>query len=456
MSNLENAELSLPPQLDVFRRSRYLLARAVIIRHLKLHLSKSCPDVAVHIFASLESDDFTEYLHTTPIHFVMSHDGSGRTSKAIAEVPEDEDEVSSSTPERAAGVLVKTLLRGIIWYFNTHNLNVALINRIEFQDSKVFTMIVESFIPPTELKLAMTTRFLEEIREKRALLDDKSNKTGVGSNAALHEEELPRLAEAFSEEDLTEADFLTAYGVSKLLKAKDCNIFMASALVLHTILLQSLPLSERRFPLITFDENLEEQINTFLNKISDIFRFAIVNPRWASLMKSEEVDTDTIDAIDGRLFRIVMQAMCDQSIKNAVPPTARPDWVTISSIVAELTEKKLSLDGMVPFSSETTGDEGDLKLERDELAVLPFANMVFDKHLECIHVETDSSISARLGAMKMYRETTHWHNYKKPLNPKLAPVEKVSKWRYIYTLCLCIMSYVLIVVEIRCDRINSI
>jgi hypothetical protein len=84
---------------------------------------------------------------------------------------------------------------------------------------------------------------------------------------------------------------------------------------------------------------------------------------------------------------------------------------------------------MEPEFSKTTAREGDFDVDSEELAVLPFTNAVFDKHLECIHVKTDSSLSARLGAMKIYRETSHWHNHNKPLNPKVLPAQKVSKWR---------------------------
>jgi len=393
-----------------------LLARGVIKRHLKLHLTKSCPDVAVHTFPSLESDDFRKYLLATPIHFVMIHDGSGRTAKAIQVV--NGDDPLTSTPQHLDGILVKTLLRGMIWYFNIHKLNVALINRIEFQDSKLFTMIVESF--------------LHEIAEKRGSLRELRDIKASETDVILENDEVKGLREAFSEEDLTETDFLVAHAVSKLLKAKKCDIFMASALVLHTVLLRFLPLSERRFPLVMFSEKFEQQVDDFITQISNTLRLVIDDPRWSALMGAEEVETDAIDLIDGRLFRVVMQAMCDKSIKNAVPTAARPDWATICSIVAELTGEKLSLEGSsLQISPSTTSTDVQCELEPEALAVLPFSNTVFDKHLECIHVNTDSSISARLGAMKVYREPSHWHNYKKPINPKLAPVEKVSKWRWV-------------------------
>lgn len=425
----ENAELCVPPERISSRRARYLLARSVIKRHLTLHLPTSCPGLAVHTFPSLDSAEFAEYLHQTPIHFVMTHDGTGRTAKSVSEVTGD-GEAASSTPPLRHSRIVKSILRGMIWWFSSHNLNIALINRIEFQDSKVFTMIVESSGATGKLGLEKS-KFLNDVKGKRTFLEQSQDTQALENNAMIDQDELDKLAEVFAEEDLREADFLVAYGVSKLLKAHDCDVFMASALVLQTILAGYIPLSERRFPLVTFDRDFEEQINDFMDQVSNIFRLAINDLRWKALMDAEEVDTCTVDIIDGRLFRVVMQMMCDQSIKDAVPPSARPDWALISDIVKTLSGgERLSLDGSIePTSSRTSAKIGDFEPKSETLALLPFTNAVFDKHLECIHVKTDSSVPARLGAMKLYRETTHWHNYKKPLNPKSAPVEKVSKWR---------------------------
>jgi hypothetical protein len=126
-----------------------------------------------------------------------------------------------------------------------------------------------------------------------------------------------------------------------------------------------------------------------------------------------------------------MQAMCDNSLHSVVPRAAQPDWALLSGLVAELGDETLSLAGSIePAFSKSTADKADFEGEVEELTVLPFTNSVFDKHLECIHVKTDASLAVRFGAMKIYRETTHWHNHRKPLNPKYAPAAKVSKWRY--------------------------
>ena len=156
----ENAELCIPRGRRMTRRSRYLLARSVIKRHLIIHLPSSQPDIQVNTFPSLESREFKEYLDIFPIHFVAVHDGSEKPRQTSVKDTVEGD------------VLAKILLRGIIWYFNTHKLNVAIINRMEFRDSKVFTMIVESFTLSSRLRLQMTSQFIDEIMNSRQRLSD--------------------------------------------------------------------------------------------------------------------------------------------------------------------------------------------------------------------------------------------------------------------------------------------
>lgn len=80
--------------------------------------------MAVHTFSSVSSKEFGDFLEESPIYFVMAHDGSLRTEgKAVVE----------NAPDKRA----KILLRGMILWFNTHQLNVALINQNDIRDSKV-------------------------------------------------------------------------------------------------------------------------------------------------------------------------------------------------------------------------------------------------------------------------------------------------------------------------------
>ena len=43
---------------------------------------------------------------------------------------------------------------------------------------------------------------------------------------------------------------------------------------------------------------------------------------------------------------------------------------------------------------------------------------VFDKHLSIVKLDVDNTISDPQPVVKVYEDRTHWHNAKKPLNPK--------------------------------------
>jgi hypothetical protein len=207
---------------------------------------------------------------------------------------------------------------------------------------------------------------------------------------------------------------------------------LASAFILHSVIIKHIPLTQRRLPLITFNDEFEEHIDMFLATVSEVCRYAVENEKWNELMASEEFDCDPIDLIDGRLFRAVIQAMCENSLRGIVPRAAQPDWALLSGLVVQLADEELSLSGSIePAISKLTTKNADFEDKVEELALLPFTNSVFNKHLECIHVKTDPTLSVRFGAMKIYRETSHWHNHRKPLNPKLPPAQKLSKWRYV-------------------------
>jgi hypothetical protein len=418
---LEHAELCIPPGAPPRLTSRYLLARAVIIRHLTFHLSEAQTNIVVNTFPSLESREFKNYLHVSPIHFVMAHDGASK---------------KAGVPANDLGKCSKVLLRGIIWYFNSHKLNVALVNQIEFRDSKVFTMIVESFTPRAEQKLAMTSKFSSDFEDKRQLLTYiRHGPGGLEDHGAMKNLEIEKLVETCNaEDDLGESSFLIAYAISLMLKKGYCDIFLASAFVLHSVVAKYVPISQRRLPLVTFDKEFEDIIDEFLTTFSEISRPILENTKWIEAIEEEEAEHDTVDLVDGRLFRAVMQAMCEKSV-SPLPAAAHNDWRILVRIVKQLSGQDLSIDGSIePEFSKSTATKDDYEVKSETLSVLPFSSPVFDEHLKCIHVTADTSIAHRVGAMKLYRETSHWHNHRKPLNVKAPTAQIVSKWRYVSTM----------------------
>ena len=327
----------------------------------------------------------------------------------------------------------KILLRGVIRYFNTQNLNVALINQIEFRDSKVFTMIIESFTPQSKLKITMGLTFVQEIREGRKVMADIQECQGRSDECSMEDVDVGKLAEVLSDLDIAESSSIAAYAISTMLQQGDCDIFLASAFMLHGIISKHVPLSQRRLPLVSFDTDFEETIDKFLEDLSNISRYIMEDPKWIAAMENREVEYDSMDLVDGRLFRVVMQAMRDGSFHSLIPDSAQQDWEVLRRLVKQLSNQDLSVNGsLVPECSETTtASETDHDTETEALSVLPFSCPVFDNHLKCIHVTTNASIPYRTGAMKLYKETTHWHNHKRPLGQKLPRAQIISKWQYV-------------------------
>jgi hypothetical protein len=410
----ENAELCIPSAAPAAYTSRYLLARAVIKRHLTVHLPEAVPTVRVITFASLESNEFTDYLHTTPIHFVMAHDGANKRS---------------GSANKESDKNIKILFRGLIWVFNTRRLSVALLNQIEFRDSKVFTMILESLAIQSIPRPAGKSKFTAEIKKNRKLLEEIQEHHGRDLDSLMDDVDVEKLVEMFSDEGLSEGYSLAAYAVSVMLQHGDCDAFLASAFMMHCVVLKNVPISQRRLPLIKFDLEFEETIDEFFTNFSDISRNVMEHSKWVETMEKQATECDNMDLVDGRLFRAVLQAV-DNNTFNGITEEAANDWSSLCEIVKKISGEDLSTSGTLEIQdSEVAPATVDESSSSENISVLPFSSPVFDKHLSCIHVTTDSSIPSRIGALKLYRETTHWHDHRKPLVQKAAPTEKVSKWR---------------------------
>jgi ATP-dependent RNA helicase DDX60 len=109
----EQEQLCVPPSATDRNISKYLLARAAIIRHLKRNVSQDI--VPIHTFSSVASAAFLDYLHSSGMYFVMCHDGAqGDTDRTVG-------------------------LRWQICWLMQQGYNVALTNSVEIHDTKVRT-----------------------------------------------------------------------------------------------------------------------------------------------------------------------------------------------------------------------------------------------------------------------------------------------------------------------------
>lgn len=250
--------------------------------------------------------------------------------------------------------------------------------------------------------------------------------------------------------NVSESWFLIVYCVSVMLCA-EADTRLCSTFLLHVLIMKHLSLSQRRLPLIKFGRNLnrssawggdsecesesdsdsngdfDRNIAEFLETFAKIAVESLADKKWANVMLTNDVKCDLADLIDGRLFRVVLQAFFQGDLVTALPLAVRNDWSLVSGIVLATSGKALSLDRVQGrFEAHEVGDQ--TRENVGELAVMPFSNSSFDKHLACIHVTADATVPAQTDSMKLYRETTHWHN-RKPLTSKQNPQLKISKWK---------------------------
>ena len=117
-------------------RPKYVLARAVIRRHLSVNLRKSHPTLEIHSFASVLDTAFSDYLKATGVYFVMCHDGANPAPQSTnMSLPgaNEEERATVDTQETSRKVAFRMM---ICWLINK-SYNVALINGLEWADTKV-------------------------------------------------------------------------------------------------------------------------------------------------------------------------------------------------------------------------------------------------------------------------------------------------------------------------------
>ena len=80
-------------------------------------------------FIAYETSEFRAYLETAGIYFVMSHDGSNTRAETKHEGVTEEVKVDEYEARKH--------FRKMIFWFTLRGFNIALINEIEWRDSKV-------------------------------------------------------------------------------------------------------------------------------------------------------------------------------------------------------------------------------------------------------------------------------------------------------------------------------
>ncbi|KAF2113529.1 hypothetical protein BDV96DRAFT_577961 [Lophiotrema nucula] len=384
------------------RRQKYLLARSLIIRHLRLNIPKTNPDIKVQVFRSLDSEQFASYVEATDLYFIMCHDGASsnesrkrnalnKTLDALAQEGHDDQELRT-----------KVAFRKLIVWFIQRGYNAALVNGLEWRDTKIMTTVLESS------QRVRTDAPLPGIAEDSSI--------SAAGNMTLPRTVLNALKED-SLKVLTEREWLTVTTLSAMsAQSSDLKDF-TSTFLRHTALLSELSLPQRLL------EPPPTSTNPSFTKFCAIASDIVKSDSWISAVGDLNLTCDLADLVDLRLLWA-----CRQDTKLG----------TVERL-ALLEDAMLALSGkplkshVVPTrkASDAGRMNGQLKKEsvhqQRACRVLPFSNDIFDKHLAPIQLAVDKSPATtdELTA-RIFRELSHWHNSRRPVDPKIRE-DQVAK-----------------------------
>jgi hypothetical protein len=221
------------------------------------------------------------------------------------------------------------------------------------------------------------------------------------ASAKINADKLQEAIEFIEEscdEDLTEREYLVVLLATKLGISE-----LYTALLYQTALLSEISLSHR---LLDAQEPSAE-LQDFVVKFAQDARQFIDCAAWDEALS--DADCDIADLIDGRLLSFCVQNPPEEQnkrfemLRSAAASLCGQELPTLSSKAS---------NGIRP-ETESNGTGST------PYALLPFSDSVFDEHLKPVHLTVSrSSGKTDPTSASIFREVSHWHNSKRPIDQK--------------------------------------
>ncbi|KAB2572793.1 putative helicase [Lasiodiplodia theobromae] len=373
----DREHLCIPSHANETQSAKYRLARAVVIRHLQANLTRGSSPMKLLVFPSLTSESFNTVLTTGSYMFVLMNDGAADACQCIPHMDANFD------------------LRLAICSLITRGYSVALINGLEWRDTKAITAVIEGMSKSHRTKhpaLNQSPPAGEEINFDKLVFGHELYTVFVEH----HELAEPKLSERL---------YLVIATAANLVSDGDLPSSAVASFVMHTVLQSQLSLECRSFE----STQSSEASQNFLLQFSKTALAIMKSPLWQAFLSEAQFACDISDLVDGRLFNMVLT-------RQLPLPELKGDFARIVSSL-------VTLDIIVPetqhshVGNDTTDPAGNFATLRK---LLPFAAEGFDKHLQPVKLDIDDNALQRPSdnTSKAFRELTHWHNAKRPLNRK--------------------------------------
>ncbi|KAK6337775.1 hypothetical protein TWF696_001255 [Orbilia brochopaga] len=372
------------------RAWRFVLIREAFIRHLEQSLAADNP-VKVHWFQSTADAAFDRYLADAKPYFCMAHD-------AVAGMEGQREQ--------------HLLQCGLLWKMMRGGLNVALLDRVEFRDSKVITLVAEGhgffkFSRPFELQYAREV-----------------------------EQAVAALAARFDADEVQETLQLSSATAALISSPRECAVVAALAVMSNSdyearahveefgfaflqqiALLDTLTLDERCLPSVQIGEKKARGVEEFIDLACRHLSMVIGGElQFEGLQQSfPAANSELCDIVDIRLFKY---CLADQSFGDQVSAKVQR---LVNAFETE-TEISLTQPDEEHLDCRVTARPTD---KPTRVAVLPFQHKSFDAHLAAIKLDIDRPDTVEVEVLhRCAPEKTHWHS--------TAPLKSEPKTRNKY------------------------
>ncbi|CAG8903721.1 unnamed protein product [Penicillium egyptiacum] len=449
----ENASLCIPKGVPRDLHARYLLAREAIIQHLVSVRVQPSRFFQALRFDSFQSDEFKAHLINSGSYLFMCHDGASSekskddtASDSDIDSSDSESESDSSDLEDSEqegsfvdkrGEISRFKLRAMIYWFVIHGYNLALLNSLEFRDTKVMAMVIESSIRTNPLSTGPETDDPNqlwdslcqlEIEDSQDQAEDPLEYDCVNNELSTQAQTDKFLEHSLLEKpELSQRQCLVVATLSSMLLGGVAdnleNKIGAQAMLLHIVLLQNTQLSDRSIQ-TPAPKNLK-----FFNEFVKTAKALLSSKPWEKAMSDHNLPCDLSDLVDGTLFFEIQRTVEELGIGAVISSVTKSAFNTLARLVDRICGTTLQYEaiGGPGAASEDTTHGSISKPHHGFEQVLPFSNAVFDKLLKPVHVAVDASAYAKSDSQvsKEFKEDSHWHN-SNPLDQKkviLTPQE---------------------------------
>ncbi|KAF2669184.1 P-loop containing nucleoside triphosphate hydrolase protein [Microthyrium microscopicum] len=390
------ANACIPAYTELSAHSKYLFAREAIIQHFE-HALSTTHNIPLRRFTSPWDPEFSEYLSLTGAYFWMAHDGA-LNAKAVID--------TDANPKlQEHHVESQTILRKTIHHLLCVGINTALLNDLEFRDTKIMARVVEA-----------NKRSDEIDDEPRHNSSNLMTTIELPDDLEEFNEALIELSKKLSPREVLIIMALVCMVKTGALKKTPDNVTRIKATILHLTLVKHLKLEDRAVRQAKHD--LED--NKFLSLLAEAALDVLKSDGWTTTMGVSTLEEfDLADCIDGR---VLLATITNFTVsKLAFDDSIKEDFAALLAAFQEACGIEITVD----IKSSGMANGGISQKPHASLAkvsVLPFDNPVFDKHLKDIHIKVKKADTADKNSTRIFQELSHWHNHKRLLAPKAIPV----------------------------------